>query len=165
MTYSQNRSDEIAHNINANLPESYRNALIAEDRRMAADVLTKRGLNNRKILIVGGGGYIGSVVSDHLLSCDYQVRCLDKLVYRNQMAVLPMMLRPGYEFICGDLCNFGQLEAALEGVTDVILLAGLVGDPVTKAFPEAAERVNDEGHNAMLRLMTGKGLNKLVFKY
>ena len=130
---------------------------------MAADVLAKRNLDERKILIVGGGGYIGTVVSDHLLTHGYRVRCLDSLIYENQAAVLPLVLRPGYEFFRGDLCDLVGFEASLEGVTDVVLLAGLVGDPVTKAFPGAAERTNNAGHESMLRLLRGKRLNKVVF--
>jgi nucleoside-diphosphate-sugar epimerase len=55
------------------------------------------------------------------------------------------------------------VERALEGVTDVVILAGLVGDPITKAFPAAAGRINDDAVRMCIDAIDGKGVNKVVF--
>ena len=39
--------------------------------------------NSRKVLLVGGAGYIGPVIADELLVRGYQARCLDLLLYDN----------------------------------------------------------------------------------
>ena len=39
---------------------------------------------NRKVLLVGGAGYVGSVMTGHLLRKGWSVRCLDQLIYKNR---------------------------------------------------------------------------------
>lgn len=160
---SDARSIEIAHRINAHLPAAYQGEILAEARRFQGEYLPASGRDDRLILIVGGAGYIGTVICDHLLECGYKVRSFDQLIYNQGVCVTPFLHRPGYEFMHGDLTDAAQFAKALDGVTDVVLLAGLVGDPITKKFPDAAKRVNDDGHDAMLRALDGRGLNKLVF--
>lgn len=149
--------------INTSLPESYQAEVFEEGMRAARDVASIRAIDGRKVLIVGGAGYIGSVLTSHLLDSGYQVRCADKLVYGHGLSVVPHLNRLGYEFINADLAEPEQFSKLLDGVTDVVLLAGLVGDPVTKNFPDAAARVNDQGHDTMIRLLDGRGLNRVVF--
>ena len=38
---------------------------------------------NRKVLLIGGAGYIGPVIAEELLGVGYGVRCLDLLLYKN----------------------------------------------------------------------------------
>ncbi|CDL00621.1 conserved protein of unknown function [Magnetospirillum gryphiswaldense MSR-1 v2] len=153
----------VAFSVNAHLPDSYQTEIFDEALRMTSEILEKHGLQQRKVLIVGGAGYIGSVLTGHLLDSGYQVRCADLLVYGNGLTVVPYLSRPGYEFVHADLSDEAQFVSLLEGITDVVLLAGLVGDPVTKNFSEAAARINDAGHETMLKLLNGRGLNRVIF--
>lgn len=116
-----------------------------------------------KILIIGGAGYIGTVMTEHLLNEGYQVRSMDLFLYQNNHCVLPYLGRDGYEFIYGNLCNRETLEKALEGVTSVVLLAGLVGDPLTKKYPEASKSINDDGIKNCIDQLNGMGLKRLIF--
>lgn len=117
----------------------------------------------RTVLLVGGCGYIGSVLSRHLLDRGYRVRSYDLLLFNNQVAVLPFLGHERYEFVRGDLADGAALGAALAGVDDVVLLAGLVGDPITRKYPDAARRINDVGHAAMIEGLAGRGLGRVVF--
>ena len=117
----------------------------------------------RKILVIGGAGYVGTVLTDHLLSKNYQVRSLDQFLYQNNHCVLPHLGRAGYESHYGDLCDTHTVLNLLEGVTDVILLAGLVGDPITKKFPEISKRINEEGIQRLIGSLNGRGLDRLIF--
>lgn len=146
-----------------NLPNDYTGALAEERQRVGKNILAPLGLEQRHILIVGGAGYVGSVLSDHFLKSGYKVRSFDNLLYNHGLTVSPFLHHPDYQFINGNLANEADFTAALEGITDVIMLAGLVGDPVTKKYPEQAAIVNDEGHKLMVRLLQGRGLNKVVF--
>ena len=49
------------------------------------------------------------------------------------------------------------------GVTDVILLAGLVGDPITKNYPKEAHQINNIGIKNCIDQLNGLGLNRFVF--
>jgi len=63
----------------------------------------------------------------------------------------------------GDLCDPEDMQRALDGITDVILLAGLVGDPITKKYPEASLAVNNIGIKNCIDQLNGLGLEHLVF--
>jgi nucleoside-diphosphate-sugar epimerase len=54
-------------------------------------------------------------------------------------------------------------ESALDGVTDVIILAGLVGDPITKKYPREHDLINEHGVRNFLDSLGGRGLNKVIF--
>jgi nucleoside-diphosphate-sugar epimerase len=55
------------------------------------------------------------------------------------------------------------LRKALDGITDVVLLAGLVGDPITKKYPEASHTINEDGIRNCIDQLNGAGLEHLVF--
>ena len=104
----------------------------------------------KKILIIGGAGYIGTVLIDHFLSVGHHVRSLDMFLYKNNHCVPPYIGKIGSESMYGDLCDTSVLKNALGGIIDFILLAGLVGDPITKKYPEASRGINDVGIKTIL---------------
>jgi nucleoside-diphosphate-sugar epimerase len=157
------RASAVAFELNAHLPPFYQVELFDEALRVADSVLGRRGLDERKVLIVGGAGYIGSVLTAHLLASGYGVRCQDLLLYHNQGTVLPFIGHPGYEFMAGDLSDGDSVARCLDGITDVVILAGLVGDPITKKYPEASQRINHDGMLALIERLNGRGLNRVVF--
>jgi len=120
-------------------------------------------LNNRHVLLIGGSGYIGCPVTSLLLESGAKVRNLDYLTYGHQAAMMTHMLSDNYEFMFGDMGNKETLDAALDGVTDVVILAGLVGDPITKQFPEEANAVNDIAVQNCINSLNGRGLKNLLF--
>lgn len=116
-----------------------------------------------KILLVGGAGYIGLVVADHFLRGGHSVRILDNLIYGHNRPSLAVAGRPGLEFRNGDLRDGPALDAALEGIDHVVILAGLVGDPITKKYPELSGSINDDGIAACIDALDGKGLQRVIF--
>ena len=90
----------------------------------------------RQILLVGGAGYIGAVVAQHFLALGVKVKVIDNLIYKNSNGVVPLFGLPGFSFFNGDIRDEEFIKAAVSDVTDVVLLAGLVGDPITKKYPE-----------------------------
>ncbi|TGL45833.1 NAD-dependent epimerase/dehydratase family protein [Leptospira perdikensis] len=117
----------------------------------------------KNVLLIGGAGYVGSVITDFLLRNNYKVTCLDYFLYDNQRTVMPYILNENYKFIYGDFCKQDQLNSALNGITDVVILAGLVGDPITKKYPDESRLINDEGMLNLFKSLNGKGLDKVVF--
>lgn len=117
----------------------------------------------RKILLVGGAGYIGSALSYYLLQKNYSVKVLEVLLYQNGNCVLPYLSNPHYEFILGDLTSENVVEFALSDITDVIILAGLVGDPITKKYPEQAHYINLDGMKRFIHQLSNFSLNKVIF--
>ena len=145
------------------LPAAYRAAQAAEQARVREQILAPRGLDRQTVLVVGGAGYIGSVLTPGLLDAGYGVTCLDRLLYENDVTVLPYMGRPGYRFVHGELARPGDVEAALDGVTDAVILGALVGDPITRKYPDESAAINHDGTLRLLEVLNGRGLNRLVF--
>src|SRR5690348_17777281 len=160
MKNEMSQAFRIAHLENAELPEEVRESILVEEHRVAAEVLRPRGLARRRVLLVGGAGYIGSPLTGFLLARGYDVRCLDLLLYQNRDCVTPYLGHPSYEFRFGDHADAATADAALDGVTDVIVLAGLVGDPITKKYPREHQAINEDGLGSFIDRLDGRGLNK-----
>jgi len=59
--------------------------------------------------------------------------------------------------------NPADLERALEDVRHVVILAGLVGDPITKKYPQESGAINLQGVNTLLDGLEGKNLERVIF--
>ncbi|MDC0383576.1 NAD(P)-dependent oxidoreductase, partial [Candidatus Marinimicrobia bacterium] len=116
-----------------------------------------------KILVVGGEGYIGNVVVNHLLNSSHEVVSYDNLLYENEHCVLNKIHNHNYKFIYGDMNDKTTFKKALEGVDSVVLLAGLVGDPITKKYPSESHLINDLGVKNVIDLCSEEKLNKFIF--
>ncbi len=104
----------------------------------------------KRILVTGGAGYIGSILVQFLLQAGYKVVILDKLMH----GVDPLInfLKnppPNLSIIIGDIQNKDDVQRSLENIHAVIHLAAIVGDPACAADSELAVNVN---FNATVRL-------------
>ena len=97
----------------------------------------------KKVLITGGAGYLGSVLTEVLLGKDYQVTILDNLIYK-QTSVAPFSYHPNFDFIFGDVTSELLLKSLVETHDIIIPLAAIVGMPACKAQPELTVKVNYE---------------------
>lgn len=94
-----------------------------------------------KILITGGAGYLGSVLTETLLKQGHFVTVLDSLCY-NQLSLSGFFHNKLFKFILGDVRDTFLLEK-LVNLNDVIIpLAAIVGMPACKANPQAAIDIN-----------------------
>ena len=94
-----------------------------------------------RILITGGAGFLGSVMTPHLLAAGHTVRVLDNLIYR-QTSLLPHFINPNFEFIEGDARDRTTVADALKGIDFIINLAALVGAPLCKTREKEAWEIN-----------------------
>ena len=119
--------------------------------------------DGRNVLVVGGAGYVGNVLVRRLLAAGQRVRVLDDLLFDHGAALSGVFEEPGFSFVRGDLRDPDAREGALEGVTDVVLLAALVGDPLCKKYPDLARSINFDGSAELLRALNGRGIDRFVF--
>jgi nucleoside-diphosphate-sugar epimerase len=94
-----------------------------------------------KILITGGAGYLGSVITGMMLSKNYEVTVLDKLLF-NQTSLLQYTSNPNFQFIYGDVRNESLLEKLCNESDVIIPLAAIVGFPACAADPQLAKEIN-----------------------
>jgi len=117
----------------------------------------------KDILLIGGEGYIGNVITNNLLAKGYKVISFDKLLYNNHVCVLNKINYDNYSFIYGDMLNNETLEPLIDKAETVVLLAGLVGDPITKKYPEESAIINDKGVINVIDLCAQKDVNRFIF--
>jgi len=96
-----------------------------------------------KILITGGAGYIGSVLTNYLLRKNYRVTVLDNLYY-NQDSLLSACQFSNFEFIHGDARDKLLMKNILPAFDIIIPLACLVGAPLCERNKDLAISTNYE---------------------
>ena len=113
-----------------------------------------------KVMVVGGAGYIGSVVTEELICSGHNAVVFDNLVQGHREAVHPDAL-----FIRGDMADVTALDAAFSahGVDAVVHLAGetIVDESMTNPYRFFLKNVV-HGLN-LLEAMRQHGVKRLVF--
>ena len=108
-----------------------------------------------KVLITGGAGYLGSVITETLLNAGYHVTCLDKLLF-NQTSLLQHTSNPNFRFVYGDVRNEIELERLCNEADVIIPLAAIVGFPACATEPQLANDVNFKQIFNIVKFTAGK---------
>lgn len=94
-----------------------------------------------KVLISGGAGYIGSVLTEQLLEKGHEVVIYDNLLYR-QDSIAYMCHNPRLTFIHGDVKDHASLHKQIQKSDVIIPLAAIVGAPACDKDKQLATNVN-----------------------
>lgn len=113
-----------------------------------------------RILITGGAGYIGSVLSKTLLDDGYAVTVLDNFSYE-QNSLLGCCVYENFSVIRGDVRDKETLCAAMKNQDFIIHLAALVGAPICNANQIGAITTNLEASKLILSLRSRE--QKILF--
>ncbi len=114
------------------------------------------------ILVVGGAGYIGSIVARKLLDRGYRVRILDSLVY-GASPIEEIMRHSRFKFLQGDCRDIRDVVRAMAGVRSVVHLAAIVGDPACDRDQKTAREINYAATRMMIEIAKGEGVKRFVF--
>jgi len=115
-------------------------------------------MKREKVLVTGGAGYIGSVLTKHLVEKGYRVTCLDNLVSGPQ-SLMHLISRPNFDFIFGDVRNEGTLKKLVPKYDIIIPLAGVVGMPQCQKNPVDAVMIN---RNAILNIEKLRNSSQMI---
>ncbi len=103
--------------------------------------IEKRSLHRqhtgKRVLILGGAGFIGSALADYLHEQGDSVTIFDNLLYENA----PRSFAP-HQFIKGDIRQAAALEKAIAATDCVVNLAALSNDPASDLDPQLAWEIN-----------------------
>lgn len=117
---------------------------------------------SKRVLVTGGAGYIGSVLTRQLLEKGFTVRVLDNLMYGGE-PIVDLLNYPNFEFVKGDIRNEDDVRTAMQDVSAVAHLAAIVGDPACAKQPELTNTTNLEGSKLLYKIAKESGVDKFVF--
>lgn len=103
----------------------------------------------RKILVTGGAGYIGSILTQQLLTYNYDVTVIDDFRYKQNLNHLCYL--DSFKLIKGDVRDESLMKQEMAKADIIFPLAALVGAPICKADPIGAESINKDAIFMMLR--------------
>ena len=106
-----------------------------------------------KILVTGGAGYIGSVLTPELLSNGHEVTVVDNFMYE-QNSLAHVCYLPSLKIVRGDVRSREIMKSVLANQDVIIPLAAYVGAPLCASDPVGARTVNKEAIELMLELIS-----------
>lgn len=122
------------------------------------------GVNNKTVLVTGGGGYIGSLLVGPLLDSGYDVVVVDSLIFGDE-GLSRVSHLPNFKFIKGDVTSDGVVKTVFDAyqIYAVIHLAAIVGDPACAKQPELAKAVNWEASLKLLDYSIKSNVKRFIF--
>jgi nucleoside-diphosphate-sugar epimerase len=114
------------------------------------------------VLVVGGAGYIGSILCRKLLDAGERVRVLDSLVY-GDFAIHELLAQPAFDLVTGDCRNIQSVVGAMRGVKSVVHLAAIVGDSACEQDRQTALEINCAATRMMVEIAKGNLVERFVF--
>ena len=119
----------------------------------------------KKILILGGSGYIGTVLINEILKKKIKVINIDNHLFGNDIHNQDHIKHgdENYEFINSNISEIEKFDKKLNGVSDVVILAAIVGDPLSKKYPDLTIKINEEYIINCLNYLNKKDVNRVIF--
>jgi len=119
-------------------------------------------LQNKKVLVTGGAGYVGAVLVPRLLECGYSVRVLDLYLYGD--SVLDAVTgHPSLEQIKGDIRDVRLLQRVVPGCDAVVHLACISNDPSFELNPELGKSINYDAFVHLVAVAKDSGVGRFVY--
>ena len=124
-------------------------------------------MTDKHVLITGGAGYIGSLLTSELLRANYRVTVLDSLLFGGE-SLLPFLHHPNFHFIKADVT---EPRAVKDSVKDgwqkpnaVVHLAAIVGFPACQAVGrQVAWKYNVDATKMVFEQSADLGVARFVF--
>jgi len=116
----------------------------------------------RPVLVIGGAGYIGCWLVRRLLEEGQHVRVLDSAVYGLD-PIHDLLSHPRLEFQNGDCRNIQDVVKAMRGVSNVVHLAAIVGDPACEVDRKTTVEINYAATRMLVEIAKGNGVERFLF--
>ncbi len=118
--------------------------------------------SEKTVLVIGGAGYIGSALVPLLLQEGYHVRLLDLMLF-GEGPLAGVLEHPDLEIIEGDFRHVEVVVGAMKGVSSVVHLGAIVGDPACSLDPELTIDINLTATRMIAELARSAGIRRFIF--
>jgi len=119
-------------------------------------------ISTAPVLVTGAAGYIGSILVRRLLDRGYHVRVLDRLMYGDD-AIHDILSHPRLEMVAADFRDQMVVAHAVQGVSAVIHLGAIVGDPACAIDGDFTIGTNFEATRIIADAAKRAGIERFVF--
>jgi len=119
-------------------------------------------LNLSRVLVTGGGGYVGSVLVPKLLAAGHRVSVIDLFIY-GERALAGVAGDPNLEIIRGDIRDRALLSRALAKQDAVIHLACISNDPSFELDPELGKSINYDAFLGLVEIAKDSGVRRFIY--
>ena len=116
----------------------------------------------RRVLVIGGAGYIGSVMVRRLLDEGYSVRVMDMVLFGDQ-SIRPLFENPKFELFREDFRHVESVVKAVQGMDAVIHLGAIVGDPACQLNSKLTLETNLASTTMIKEVCCGAGIQRFLF--
>jgi len=118
---------------------------------------------NKKVLVTGGAGFIGSNLCENLLQYDNTVICLDNFSTGKKENINHFLSNPNFTLIEGDIRNLNDCKKAVSGVDYVLHQAALGSVPRSINDPITSNEVNISGFLNMLVASRDEHIKRFIY--
>ena len=116
-----------------------------------------------KTLIIGGGGYVGSLLVQKLVDMKIDVLVLDLFIYANPKEVFSGFYDSKYlQVVKGDLRDLDLIENLISKTDNLIHLACISNDPSFELNPNLGKSINYDSFYPLIKVCKKK-INKFIF--
>jgi nucleoside-diphosphate-sugar epimerase len=115
-----------------------------------------------RVLLLGGAGYLGSVLVRELLAAGRCVRVLDSFMFGEQ-SLDEVRSHPHCELVRGDVRDIGMVVRCMNGCDAVIHLAAIVGDSACDENEQLAGEVNRAATRMLTEVALDCGVRRFLF--
>ena len=124
-------------------------------------------MTDRHVLITGGAGYIGSILTSELLRANYRVTVLDSLLFGGE-SIVPFLNHPNFHFVKADVTENRAVRDSIkrdwQKPDTIIHLAAIVGFPACQAVgKQVAWKYNVEATKNVYGQSMDLGVERFVF--
>ena len=122
-----------------------------------------RQLKNKKILVTGGAGFIGSNLCEYLIKCKAEVLCLDNFETGHLHNIEALLEKENFTLIKGDIRDLETCQNACCGVEYVLHQAALGSVPRSINDPITTNNVNISGFLNMLVAARDNNIKRFIY--
>lgn len=120
-------------------------------------------IKNKKVLVTGAGGFIGSHLAERLVESGCRVKAFVRYNSRNFWGWLETSpYKEKMEIITGDIRDYDSIKDAMKNVDVVFHLAALIGIPYSYISPLAYVKTNVEGTYNVLQSARDLPVEKII---
>ena len=112
----------------------------------------------KKIFITGGGGYVGSALSDYLVKKGYQVTAYDLFLYGKDV----FLENDKIKLIEGDIRNIELFKKSIKNHDLVIHLACISNDPSFELNPKLGKSINFDAFEPLVKASLDAGIKRFI---